>query len=137
MATHTVASPKTIERNLAARVGVLPGVSGTFIAVSSGTAGGTATLYTVPADKTLLIYNTYCNLYATVSGHGKMSIYDATPVEVYEIHGGDIIGGTTSTAGSLARFLALEVPEDYSIRVVGSANVNVYGGFEGILMSTP
>lgn len=132
-----MASTVFSEYNQAKWVGIRPGVSGEQIAKYGEQANGTAVLYTVPANKVLLIFQTYVSGIAVTGGGGRAQLRHTTAVPATLYMFGNIVtnanqGGTNI---SLSRFVPYECAAATLISLY-SDNVNLAacGGFEGILI---
>ncbi len=125
------------EHNKAAWAGVRPAVNGTPIFLSGNANNSNLPLYTVPAGKTLLVFNNWFHLdiRAGVGLFGHFSVYTGGGLLVYSL---DYVAsgvGTGFPMGHQARFVPLEVPAAYTLNLVSpAANVTCYGGFEGLLV---
>ncbi len=125
------------EHNQVKWVGVRPGVEGEQIVKSGEQANGTNVLYTVPAGKVLLIFQTYVTGIATAASGGRAQLRHTTDVPATIYMFGNVLtnadnGGTSIV---LARFVPYECLAGTLISLYSSvAAIIAGGGFEGILI---
>ncbi len=124
------------ENNQVKYIGIRPGYHGDQLTAYNVAAGATVTLYTVPADKILFVFQSW--LVATSSGGGTMSGYmwlrDAGLTIQHWVHHVDDNTSGLVDRQELARFSPLELPEGWSLLVNSdNASFDVTGGIEGIL----
>jgi len=125
------------EKNKIAWVGIRPGVYGEQV-LGYGTANnGTTIIYTVPAGKTLLLFDTFVQYYSgtTPGGTVTLRIRNAADATVYNIYYVVVpLNGRQGTACN-SRWIPIEVPENYDIVLV-SSGAAAYASchIEGILI---
>lgn len=125
------------EENQAKWVGTRPGYHGDQVTGWDVTNNNTIILYTVPANKVLLVFNTWLNVAMTGAGYGDafMYLFDGVPAIVYQICRIRVNGTDTEHGGNLARFVPLVALAGYSIRLQSlPVGCEAHGGFEGILV---
>ena len=122
------------EPNQVKWVGVRPGHNGEQINRCNTVDNGTVILYTVPADKLLLIHYHYASGFAAANGILSFSIFDAVPANV-----GEIWQARFRTAEgwgvAVSHFFPIEIPTGYSLRLISdTVGVTINAGFHGILI---
>lgn len=125
------------EKNRVNWMGVRPGVYGAKIAKDGSQLGiGSTTLYTVPADCTLLLFNSWSvSLMTSTAGLDHvMAIFNAVPAVEYLLLHTLNLAATLTIAISQARTIPYELPEGYSVRLNVLGGAAILGGFEGILV---
>ena len=124
------------EPNKVKWVGVRPGHNGEQIHKSGRANNDTVILYTVPADKILLLFNWGISTFWTaLNTYVSLGIYDAVPaiettlVDILM----QVIGDTYDREASYD--MPIELPEDYSLRLVsGAIGCYISGYVHGILV---
>ena len=122
------------EPNRVKWIGVRPGHEGEQI-LEHGTANNaTVIIYTVPADKLLLLYGFSYNVSGTGGGIGYLSIYTAVPAVHRHLVYGNFSANTT-IGFSRNYSIPIEIVAGYSVRVLSPA-VTMYVGvsIDGILI---
>jgi len=125
------------EENQVKWVGIRPGYHGDQVTAYNSVAAGTAIVYTVPAGKTLLIFNTSMSVSRNAVGVSPayFILRDSGDVLVHEIYKIYVNGVGSVISVSTARYSPLIAPADYDITIQsGIAADNVAGSFEGILV---
>jgi hypothetical protein len=125
------------EKNRVAWSGVRPGVYGEQVTIDSAlSAVGSTTLYTVPAGKTLLLFNSWWAVEAGAAAGIDITygVYDAVPALIYRLCRFFNAGGSVASALAAARWIPLEMPAGYSLRMSLAVGGSIAGGFEGILV---
>jgi hypothetical protein len=119
-------------------VGVRPAVYGEQVIVSGSAINQISLLYTVPAGKTLLLFNNWHKRYSSAVGaqNGSLSIWTAVPALVYTLsQDTQNIAGAVNVI-STARSIPIEIPEGYLIRLIETtAAGSSWAGIEGILIN--
>jgi hypothetical protein len=125
------------EKNRVNWMGVRPGVYGEKIAKDGTQLGvGSTILYTVPADRTLLLFNSWSVslMTSTVGLDHVMAIFNAVPAVEYRLFHSSNLAATATIAISQARTIPYELPEGYSVQIIVAGGAAMLGGFEGILV---
>lgn len=123
------------EDNMAKWVGVRPGHNGEQVGGYDGVANGDVILYTVPADKILLIFNWSLTANSAAAAvFAFLGIRDALDVQTHALGQLRLKNSMpNSIVGS--RYIPYEVPEGYDVYVSSnSADCSAYGTFDGILI---
>ena len=122
------------EPNRVKWIGVRPGHEGEQI-LEHGTANNaTVIIYTVPADKLLLLYGFSYNASGTAGGTGFLSIYTAVPAVHRHLVYGNFSANTVVAFGR-DFVIPIEIPESYSVRVLSPAATMFVGiSINGILI---
>ena len=126
------------EKNKAAWIGVRPGVYGEQIAVNGEAVNQTVVLYTVPAGKTLLVFNTRLSVTGAAGGGGNAALKHSSgvPADIYSLHHCNVVAPGNPVAQTLARFVPYEIPAGHLVRLTSSnANTGALAGFEGLLVT--
>lgn len=123
--------------NQANYVGIRPGYYGLQVTAYGVSSNNVVVIYTVPADKILLIFTSYLSGNAAPATwlNGYLSLRNAVPANVHVIHNISAYNNGVANPGPVSRFSPLACPSLYSI-VVESTGVacSATGGFEGILV---
>lgn len=125
------------EHNKTAWIGIRPAVVGEPVSVDGLQSGaGTVVLYTVPAGKTLLLFNDWAITEASSAAglDHTLGVYNAVPALTYRLFHFVNLGATFSVSKAHARFVPLEIPEGFSIRIVVVAAAGMLAGIEGLLI---
>jgi len=123
------------EHNQVKWTGTRPGIVGNQIIEYGMGDAAIDYIYTVPANKILLIFHTelYCE-YSGGSAQGSFNLYDDTPALWKTIHISFSISAAQVTNVVSDRYIPIELPAGYHVGLVGTANVDAYGHVEGILI---
>ena len=119
------------EPNQVKWIGVRPGHNGEQILLPIDTAVN-ADVYTVPADKMLLLFDWHLGGVRAIGFTGHLYVYDDTPVVIASIATVSSEVGEPGTSTSNALWVPIELPEDYAIKVVTAKQVEGY--IHGILI---
>jgi len=125
------------EKNRVAWVGVRPGVYGDQVTVDGvQNAVGTTILYTVPAGKTLLMFDSWSTIGMGVAAGQDIffGIYNAVPALVYRFSRSVNTGAAQILSHAQSRFVPIEIAEGFSIRAVVIVSGIILCGFFGILV---
>ena len=125
------------EDNQVKRIGIRPGYSGSQIVSNGNVNNAVLTLYTVPANKVLLLFTSYLTLYnaGASAGLASLVLYDETPILYYTVHQMVSLNNSIAIPIVLSRQSPLEVQELHLVAVRSNVvNCHSYGGFEGILI---
>ena len=122
------------EPNQVKWIGVRPGHNGEQI-LEHGTANNaTVIIYTVPADKLLLLYGFSYNVSGTAGNTGFLSIYTAVPAVHRHLVYGNFSANTVVAFGR-DFVIPIEIPAAYSVRVLSPAATKYVGvSINGILI---
>jgi hypothetical protein len=125
------------EKNRVHWIGVRPAIIGEQISLYGSATNGTTLIYTVPADKMLLLFNDWAGGYWPAAAGGSFSFFvrNAADVEVFRILSGGLTIAGTLTRDRLARYIPFEVQEGFDVCISSdNPNCQAYAGFEGILI---
>ena len=119
------------EPNQVKWVGVRPGHNGEQVLNLIDRAVN-ALLYTVPADKILLIFSWQIGIGTAAAGNARLQLETAVPAVYYEL--GNCLNGAglTSANSQQALWVPIEVPATY--RIYLTTNIACLGGIHGILI---
>lgn len=123
------------EPNRANWIGVRPGHDGQQIARYAPANNATVIIYTVPADKILLLCSFTYNAHSTGGNYGTMGVYNAAAALQYLFvnAGMPINGNVIFHSGTFNP--PLEIPTGYTIRVVSTgATVWASGFIHGVII---
>ena len=122
------------EPNRVKWIGVRPGHEGEQILKSATVVNGNATLYTVPADKLLLLFNWGFSAGASAALSDYFLIRDELDATYLELFYSTISANTTvSTGGSM--YLPMEIIAGYDFYLVSAAATTRVSAFiHGILI---
>jgi len=126
------------EHNVLQWQGVRPAINGTQIGVHGHAQNATTVLYTVPASRTLFVFNTWHHaiMWAMAGLELTFGVYNETPALVYPFFYSPNAGIGCVSDGNLARWVPYQVPPLYSIRCVGVGTLgHIAAGFEGVLVT--
>jgi len=126
------------EHNRVSVFGVRPGITGEQIRLDGiQVLAGTTVVYTVPAGKTLCVFNDWwvCEMGSVVGLDHAWGVFDALGVLVYRLAHMVNLGVTFSLGGSHDRFVPLEIGAGFSLKIVVVAGGTMSAGFEGLLVT--
>ena len=119
------------EPNQVKWVGVRPGHNGEQVLIKVD-FGVNTLLYTVPADKILLIFSWQIGIGTAAAGNARLQLETAVPAVYYELGNCVNAAGSTSANSQQALWVPIEVPETY--RIYLTTNIACVGGIQGILI---
>ena len=125
------------EDNQVKYVGIRPGYTGLNLTAHGIVIGAALIIYTVPANKTLLIFNSYfsADTDAVATNYTYMSLNDDAPAEVHRIHQLVLTGAGNNGSQSLARLVPLIATAGYEIAITSLVGgTRTMGGIEGALV---
>ena len=122
------------EPNQVKWIGVRPGHNGEQVIESDETTNVLSAIYTVPADKILLLFGYGLDVWSTVASAGSFYIYDATPA-IWRILGRITVGANSGRSVPKSLYPPIELAEDYSLRIItnnAACIINAY--IHGVLI---
>ena len=119
------------EPNMVKWIGVRPGHEGEEVLINVLNAA-TAVLYTVPADKILLLYDWYLSLAYVGAASCQVNLRNDAAAIIGNIANFDTCAGNNTAHIAQNLTIPIELLEDYDIRIV--TGVTVRGYIHGILI---
>ena len=122
------------EPNQVKWVGVRPGHNGEQVVKWGDANNNLVVLYTVPADKLLLIFGYFISYHGSVAGYGYLDVYTAVPAIWKRLYGGAVNVGEDFSA-TRDYSIPIEVPATYTVRVQSTVlGCYIDAGIDGILI---
>ena len=122
------------EPNQVKWIGVRPGHNGEQVIEGDTAVNVLKTIYTVPADKILLLNNYVATIYCAAGGNGSVMIYNAVPALYRTLV---LMPATANDNGfvSVSFPMPIELSEGFSIRALTTAaNIDLWVTINGILI---
>jgi len=125
------------ENNQVKWVGIRPGYTGDHLTADGLVANGVVDIYTVPANKILLLFNSEVALAVNGAGafYAFLNIYNAVPAIIHICNRVIGAGATATGQSNVVRFVPYPLPAGYKIEL-SCIGVPTYGAadIEGILV---
>ena len=122
------------EPNQVKWIGVRPGHNGEQILEHNQASNNTVIIYTVPADKLLLIFDYFISLYGAVNVQGTLALYTDVPALWKYLYDGAVRANNDISIAHNYGIIPVELPAGYSIRITSTAVAAVTAGIHGILI---